>query len=150
MFRGSPRDRTQMPSVGTILSRLVAVAALAVTARGLTANTEPPVTFRGIVQVRTLAAFPKDVTAAMGWHSQGGDDAISDLNEKPGTKDSTLGLPRRRFILGGASSSAALIAYEESGHSPSFHVVGFALGVSGWQKVGEWTLDSGELPGGEI
>lgn len=93
-----------------------------------------------LIEVHTLAAFPRDVAALLGW-GKPGPQAIADKWEKfneTGAADSRL--PMRRFIVGGASASSALAAYEEGGRPPSLHAVAFSLGHSGWVRTGSWTF----------
>lgn len=105
------------------------------------ADTALPFDSRSLVQVRTLAALPKDVTVVLGWHKTG-TEGMADANEKFNNTDlADSHLPQRRFLVGGASHNAALVAFEQGGHSLTTHAVAFMMGNSGWIKVGEWTLD---------
>jgi hypothetical protein len=106
------------------------------------ANVAPPIDARSLVQVQSRAALPKDVTTALGWHKTGA-QGIADAREKFNATDVVdARLPQRHFIVGGASPTSVLVAYEQGGFTRSIHAVGFSLGGSGWSKAGEWTLDA--------
>ena len=97
---------------------------------------------RSLVQVRTLDGLPRDVNALLG-QGKGGPDGIADRGQpfnKTDVVDSRL--PMRRFIVGGSSLSAVLVAYEQGGRGSSVQALGFVLEPSGWKQIGQWTLKS--------
>lgn len=99
-----------------------------------------PIDTHSLVEVRTIEAFPADIKAALG-RQKAGVDGFADQREKFNATDAiNSSLPMRRFSAGGASSTAALLAYEEGGRAHSFHAVAFSLETQGWTKVGEWAL----------
>jgi len=107
-------------------------------------SADPPSPFdaRNLVEVRTLAALPKDVTSALGWHKAGA-DGIADAQDELDSKDVAEGrAPQRRFIVGAAGSVAVLVAYQEPGRDKRFVMVGFTLRKSGWSKIDEWVLEA--------
>ena len=121
-----------------LLVRIVLVVVVTCTAA---ADTGLSVDTRSLVEVRTLAALPRAVTSALG-RQKAGLEGIADIRENFNATDVVDSrLPMRRFVVGGASSTAALVAYEQGGRSHSFHAVAFSLGRSGWSEVGEWTLN---------
>jgi hypothetical protein len=135
MGKAFPVHRPQ--SVAAFLAGALVLLAASV----LAADTELPFDSGSLVQVPTLAGLPKDVTAILGWHKTG-TEGMADANEKFNAADVVDShLPQRRFLIGGASHTAALVAYEQGGPSLTTHAVAFTTGNSGWIKVGEWTLD---------
>src|ERR1700740_1645057 len=100
-----------MRRVGPLTRFVLVVVATCVTA----ADTAPRIDPRSLVEVRTLAALPKDVSSALGWQkavTQG----IADVREKFNATDVVDNrLPMRRFLVGGASSNSVLVAYEQGG-----------------------------------
>jgi hypothetical protein len=124
-----------------VLAWLTGVILILLAASAIAADTELPFNARSLVEVRTLAALPRDITSMFGWHKTGV-QGIADAKEKFNTTDlADSHLPQRRFIVGGASSATALVAYEDGGRSRTIHAAAFTLSNSGWDKVGEWTLD---------
>ena len=122
-----------------LLVRIVLVVVVTCTAA---ADTGLSVDTRSLVEVRMLAALPRAVTSALG-RQKAGLEGIADIRENFNATDVVDSrLPMRRFVVGGASSTAALVAYEQGGRSHSFHAVAFSLGRSGWSEVGEWTLSA--------
>ena len=106
----------------------------------MAADTAAHIDAGSLVEVHTLTALPRDVAAALGW-GKPGPQAIADTLERfneTGAADSRL--PMRRFIVGGASASSALAAYEEGGRPRSLHATAFSLGNSGWVRTGSWNL----------
>ena len=121
---------------------LVRIVLVVVVTCAAAADTGLPIDTRSLVEVRTLAALPRVVTSALG-RQNAGLEGIADVREKFNATDVVDSrLPMRRFVVGGASSTAALVAYEQGGRSHSFHAVAFSLGRSGWSEVGEWTLSA--------
>lgn len=107
----------------------------------LAADTALPFDSPSLVEVSTLAGLPKDVTIIIGWHKTG-TEGMADATEKFNATDVVDShLPPRRFLIGGASHTAALVAYQQGGRSLTTHAAAFMMGNSGWIKVGEWTLD---------
>jgi len=105
------------------------------------ADTALRIDTRSLVEVRMLAALPRDVTSALG-RQKAGVQGIADVGEKFNATDVVDSrLPMRRLVVGGASSASVLVAYEQGGYSHSFHAVAFSLGSSGWSQVCEWTLN---------
>ncbi len=124
-------------SVAAFLAGVLLLLATSV----LAADTAPRFDSRSLVEVPTLAGLPKDVTVVLGWHKTG-TAGMADANEKFNAGDVVdSNLPQRRFLIGGASHTAVLVAYEQGGRSLTTHAVAFTTGNSGWIKVGEWTLD---------
>ena len=124
------------------VARLVRIVLVVVVTCAAAADTGLPVDTRSLVEVRTLAALPRAVTSALG-RQKAGLEGIADVREEFNATDVVDSrLPMRRFVVGGASSTAALVAYEQGGRSHSFHAVAFSLGRSGWSEVGEWTLSA--------
>jgi hypothetical protein len=104
------------------------------------ADSELPIDPRSLVEVHTLEALPKEVISLLG-RQKADTLGIADVREKFNATDVVLDhVPRRRFLVAGASSLCALVAYEQGGHSLSFHAAAFSLGASGWSQVGQWTL----------
>ena len=106
------------------------------------AETDPPIDSRGLAEVRTLTALPREVAKLVGF--EGNDrDRISDLERVPGNPTSNFS--NRWFVLGGISSTYALIAIEESSTFPPAHRIhanGFSFVESKWISTGEWMLSS--------
>jgi hypothetical protein len=122
------------------VKRLVPMVLVAVATGTAAADTGTPIDTRSLVEVHTLAALPRDVTSVLG-RQKAGAQGIADVREKFNPTDVVDSrLPMRRFVVGGASSTSALVAYEQGGHSHSIHAVAFSLGRAGWSQVGEWTL----------
>src|SRR5262245_38274065 len=87
--------------VSAVFSGLLPVPARA-------ANVAPPIDIRSLVQVQSLAALPKEVTTALGWHK--GAQGIADAREKfNGTDVVDARLPQRHFIVGGASPTSVIV-----------------------------------------
>ena len=105
------------------------------------ADTDLPFSTYNFVEVRTLAALPREVTAMLGWHKSGVQGIADAQGKFNAIEAADSQLPQRRFVVGGASTAAALVAYEQGGPSRTFRAVAFTLGRSGWAKVGEWVLD---------
>ena len=104
------------------------------------ADSEFPIDPHSLVEVHTLAALPSEVTSLLG-RQKADIQGIADVREKFNATDVVVDhVPRRRFLVAGAGSLCALVAYEQGGHSLSFHAAAFSLGASGWSEVGEWTL----------
>jgi hypothetical protein len=105
----------------------------------IAADTAAPIDAGSLVEVHTLTALPRDVAAALG-SGEPGPQAIADTREnfnETGAADSRL--PLRRFIVGGASATSALVAYEQGGSPRSLHATAFSLGNSGWVRTGSWS-----------
>src|SRR5437879_11483635 len=133
------RERRKMSHCVALLVRIVLVVVVTCAAA---ADTGLPIDTRSLVEVRTLAALPRAVNSALG-RQKPGLEGIADVREKFNATDVVDSrLPMRRFVVGGASSTAALVAYEQGGRSHLFHAVAFSLGRSGWSEVGEWTLSA--------
>jgi hypothetical protein len=126
-----------MRRVGPLTRFVLVVVATCATAADTALRIDP----RSLVEVRTLAALPKDVSSSLGWQ-KAGVQGIADVREKFNATDVVdKRLPMRRFLVGGASSNSVVVAYEQGGRSRSIHAVAFSLGSSGWSQVGEWTLN---------
>jgi hypothetical protein len=105
------------------------------------ADTALPFDSSRLIEVRTLAAFPKEVTAALGW-PQPGPGGIVDVYDKFNARNDVGNeLPLRRFYEGGLSSDGAVIIYEQGGRPPTYHAVVFTPTRLGWSKLRDWTLD---------
>jgi hypothetical protein len=106
------------------------------------AETNPQDDSRGLKEVRTLTALPRELAKLVGWEASD-KDRISDLERGTGTAGSTLS--NRWFLLGGLSSTYALIAIEERSPVPParrIHANGFSFVGSKWVSIGEWMLSS--------
>ena len=100
----------------------------------------PPFDTHSLVEVRTLAALPRELSTAMGWHTPDS-HGIADTFERFNSTDVPDGrLPMRRFLIGGMSSVNALLVYEQGARAGSFHAVALSRGSAAWDKVGEWSL----------
>src|SRR5258707_549135 len=106
------------------------------------AETDPPTDSHGLKEIRAPSKLPTELAMTMGW--QGGDkDRIADLERESGTASPTSF--DRWFLLGGLSSTYALIAIEERSGYRSYdriHANGFSLVGSDWVATGEWILSS--------
>src|ERR1700722_5835937 len=97
-----------------------------------------PIETHRLLDVQTIEAFPADIKTALG-RQKAGVEGFADQWDKFNATDAVdPKLPMRRFVAGGTSSTAALLAYEQGGRAHSFHAVAFSLRADGWTKVGEW------------
>jgi len=112
-------------------------------------SAEPELPFNpaSLVEVRTLAALPWELTRLLGWPTAGAAGFADKYEKFNETGASGSRLPLRRLVIGGASSQSVLIEYQQGGVKPAYHAVAFNLGASGWSWVGEWALadDPGSL-----
>ena len=132
------------PYLSALATLLIGATLIGHTGRALAveaASADPSFDTRSLVKVESVDGMPKDVRTALG-RQKAGIDGIADAWKKFNATDVIDSrLPMRRFIVGGASSASALVAYEQGGHSYSIHAVAFYLQDWGWTKVAEWTLN---------
>jgi hypothetical protein len=93
-----------------------------------------------LVQVVSVEGLPMDVRKLLGRQKSGIEGFADKWGEFNKTDLIDERLPMRRFIVGGAGPSSALVAYEQGGLGYSIKAAAFALDRSGWVKVGEWVL----------
>ena len=99
-----------------------------------------------LTEIRSLSGFPKELSAVLGWRTQAGggtgpDSDIVDVGETFNPTDVVGGRPSRRFLVGGLSTTSALVAYEEGGPARQYFAAAYVLGKSGWTLVGRWRID---------
>ena len=95
-----------------------------------------------MVEIRTLEALPREVDTQLGLH-HGGAAGIADRNEAFNRTDNAASqLPMRHFIVGGASPTAVLVAYEQGGRDSAYHARAYVLEASGWKRGPEWILNT--------
>ena len=106
----------------------------------IAADKELPFNSTQLVQVKTLAAFPRAVTALLGADQPGANGMADYLQKFNAAGDVHSTLPLRRFYAGGASSLGAVVVYESGGQPPTYHAVAFTMTPSGWTQLSEWNL----------
>jgi hypothetical protein len=96
----------------------------------------------GLVEVRSLEALPSGVAAALSWQDGSRQD-IADFDASYGSTAPSH-QPSRWFLLGGVSSTYAVVAWES--RAPSYpsryfvHAVAYYSAQSAWVQHEEWIL----------
>jgi len=100
-----------------------------------------------LTEVRSLSGFPDELSTLLGWHrkgdgSTGPDSDIVNAGEEFHPTDVVGGRPSRRFVVGGLSTTSALVAYEEGGGwGPRYFAAAYVRGKSGWALVARWRIN---------
>lgn len=99
-----------------------------------------------LTEVRSLTGFPDDLSALLGWHRKGDggtgpDSDMVNAGEDFHPTDVVGTRPSRRFLVGGLSTTSALVAYEEGGWGPRYSAAAYVRGKSGWVLVARWRID---------
>jgi hypothetical protein len=99
-----------------------------------------------LTEVRSLTGFPDNLSALLGWHRKGDggtgpDSDIVNAGEDFHPTDVVGGRPSRRFVVGGLSTTSALVAYEEGGWGSRYFAAAYVRGKSGWALVARWRIN---------
>jgi len=94
-----------------------------------------------LVEVKTLSGFPADLQLALGVHATDF-PRIADVGEPCAPSDVvSKDYPDRCFLIGGVSSTSALLAYRAGGYAGPFVVAArYVRAHSGWTMISHDTI----------
>jgi hypothetical protein len=93
-----------------------------------------------LVEVKSLAEFPDELQIALGARIKGY-GRIADVGEECNPTDVVGDGAGRCFLLGGLSSTSALVAYKVGGYAGPWEVAArYVHTKSGWVKIGDGNI----------